>query len=201
VRVQELAVNFTVAGNSPWVKLDYYPCPTNVSILFSEDSGAAVAANLGYIIGDPSSSMAHLVSLSQTTNTITVKDAGPPLGVGFGPNLGHGLAAGDFVELDLPGGTAGFSVTTVTDPFTYTLTSPTSQSLPQQNVMARTAPVVVVGTTDPIFAANPAIPAGGMVARTVLTVRFPVYAVQLQAVTVTTPGVCRLFVMQSGQKS
>jgi hypothetical protein len=202
-RIQQAAFNYTVStaglNGGGWLKCDYHETPFNLSALVSLDTGASLTLALAYILDDWSTGMAHYVSLSQTTTTITVTDSGPPLGIGFGPNLGHGLAVGDAVEIDgIPGAQNLFTVATVTSATVYTLTSTVSQTVAQSNFMVRTGKTLLAGSTgDKIIGSTGAT----ITVRTALAINAPIFALQLQATTVTTPGVARLVTMQAGVSS
>jgi hypothetical protein len=188
------AANFTASGQfAPWLKTDPYPVPFQATLLISQDNAGANPLTLFYVPDDITSGMAHMVSASQTTTTITVIDNGPPLPAAFGGGLGHGLAVGDYVSLDAPFNLTGV-VASVTNATTYTVTSPVSQTIAQQNVNARTGRVVTAGSAgDKIIGANGA----AITARTALTLNSPVYAITIGSTGVfSANAVARLSVLQ-----
>lgn len=204
MRVQQVAAQITAVGQgTPWLFFDFYETPLNLSLLVSQDNGADSTLAVQYILDAAGNDGARAVSLSQSGTTITVVDSGPPLPTTSGGGLGHGLAAGDYVAVDAPPSIKGlYSVTSVTNATTYTLTAGTSQTLPAQLVSVRTGRVITAGafasTGDGIIGADGA----GITVRSSLVVNAPIFAARLLCTTVGgTTGVARLTSMQGGVSS
>jgi hypothetical protein len=136
-RIQTVAVSFTAANQySPWVKHDYYQDPFDVSLAVFFDTALEATLAVQYVLDDQSQTSQRPVTWSQTTTTITVTDYGPttinggPSNAGWGGPFGHGLLAGDMVQL--AGTQAGidglYNVASVTNAHTYTLTTTVSQT-------------------------------------------------------------------------
>jgi hypothetical protein len=202
-RIQQVAANITaaVAGAvfagavTPWIRLDAYTVPFNVSLLVSQDGAGGNTLAIDYVVDDMSNGRNHQVLVNQTTTTITVTDNGFPWTYGAG--LGHGLAVGDMVVLQ--GTQAGvdgvYSVATVPSASTYTLTTTVSQTLVNVQCNANTGKALTAGGTgDKIIGASGA----GITVRTALPVNAPVTAVRLRCTTFAAGAVARLVAIEGG---
>lgn len=205
-RIQQVAVNFTASGQfGPWIKLDWFEPPFDLSILVSEDQGGTNPLTLQYIIDDAGPGMERQVMVTQTTTTITVTDAGPPLPIASGGGLGHGLAAGDFYYLhsttNIGNGSIDglYTVATAPTATTLTLTTAISQSLPAQYATGVGGKLITAGAGgDKIIGANGA----GIVARTALNMTSPIWALRLASTgTFVAAAVARLVTIQGGASS
>ena len=200
MKIQQAAAAITANGQStPWLMLDYRENPFNASLLVNFENGFTGDVALNYIADAMLNDTLRQVSIHQTANTITVEDSGPPIPASAGGNLGHGLAVGDLVQISAsPGGTADgdFTVASVTGQFSYTLTSPVSQTLPTTLVSARAGRIIQAGSTgDKLIGASGASIAG----RLALALNAPVWGVQAVVTTFTTGGVLRLVSLQGGK--
>lgn len=208
-RIQQVAANITAAAASigvpgtvtPWIKHDYYETPFDLSLLITQDNAGANTLAIDYVLGDNSSAMSHQALISQSTTVITVQESGPPIPVAQGGNLGHGLAIGDFVQIQgSPGGVIDgvYSVATVVSATSYTLTSSVSQTLVAFLANVQTGQVVTAGSTgDKIIGASGA----GITARTALPVTAPIIASRLRCTTFSAGAVARLIAVQGGVSS
>lgn len=202
-RIQQVAANITAAvaagvfagAITPWIRLDYYTVPFNVSLLVSQDAAGANTLAVDYVVDDLSNGQNHPVILNQTTTTITVTDSGYPWPYGAG--LGHGLAVGDLVVIQgSQNGVDGiYSVATVPSTTTYTLTSTVSQSLANIQATANVGKALTAGATgDKIIGA----PGATITTRTALPINAPVTAVRLRCTTFSAAAVARLVAIQGG---
>jgi len=212
-RIQQVAANITAAAATiglpgtvtPWLKFDYYEPPFNLSLLVSQDLAGANTLAIDYVLDDPSTAMEHQALISQATTVITVQESGPQIPVSQGGNLGHGLAIGDFVYLhESPGGIIDgvYSVATVTNATTYTLTSSLNQTLAgflgkvaTGKVITAAAPTATGG--DNIIGAKGA----GITARAAIPVSNPIVAARLRCTTFAAPAVARLVAVQGSTSS
>lgn len=208
-RIQQVAASITAAAAAigvpgtvtPWLKLDYYEEPFNLSLLISQDNAGANTLAIDYILDDNSSAMSHQALISQATTVITVQESGPPIPVSQGGSLGHGLAVNDFVQINgSPGGVIDgiYSVATVTNATTYTLTGAVSQTIAAFIGLVQTGKSVTAGAAgDKIIGASGA----GITARTALQVLSPIVAARLRCTTFTAGAVARLLAVQGGESS
>lgn len=208
-RIQQVAANITAAAASigipgtviPWIKHDYYETPFDLSLLITQDNAGANTLAIDYVLGDNSSAMSHQALISQSTTVITVQESGPPIPVAQGGNLGHGLAIGDFVQIQgSPGGIIDgvYSVATVVSATSYTLTGAVSQTIVAFLGNVQTGQVVTAGSTgDKIIGASGA----GITARTALPVTAPIIASRLRCTTFSAAAVARLIAVQGGVSS
>lgn len=208
-RIQQVAANITAAAATigipgtvtPWLKHDYYETPSNIALLITQDGAGANTFAIDYVLDDPSSAMVHQAFISQTTTVITVQESGPPLPVAQGGNLGHGLAIGDYVYLQ--GSPAGiidgvYSVATVTNATTYTLTGAASQTIAGFLGNVQTGKVITAGAAgDKIIGATGA----GITVRTSLVVNAPIVASRLRCTTFAAGAVARYVAIQGGVAS
>ena len=204
MRIQQAVSSFTANGQvGPWLKHDFYETPFDLSLLvaFATGPGATLLAatlSIDYIVDNFCNDGQRQVFASQAgSTTLTIAENGPILPTGFGGGLGHGLVAGDVVEITgTPGGASDgiWPVATVTNATTYTLTttnSPTFTSV----VTATSGRVVTATATDKI------IPIAGVTARTGVNVASPIVASRLHVTAFTTAGLGILVAVQGGVSS
>lgn len=212
-RIQQVAANITAAAATiglpgtvtPWLKFDYYEPPFNLSLLVSQDLAGANTLAIDYVLDDPSTAMEHLALISQATTVITVQESGPQIPVTQGGNLGHGLAIGDFVYLhESPGGIIDgvYSVATVTNATTYTLTGAVSQTVAGFNGKVATGKVITAGAPtaaggDNIIGAKGA----GITTRASIPISNPIVAARLRCTTFAGAAVARLVAVQGSTSS
>lgn len=212
-RIQQVAALITAAAATiglpgtvtPWLKHDYYETPFDLSLLVTQDGAGANTLAIDYILDDPSTAMQHQALISQATTVITVQESGPPLPVAQGGNLGHGLAVGDYVYLQgSPGGIIDgvYSVATVTNATTYTLTVSVSQTIAAflgnvqtGKVITAAAPTATGG--DNIIGAKGA----GITTRAAIPVTSPIVASRLRCTTFAANAVARYVAIQGGVSS
>jgi hypothetical protein len=208
VRIQQAVTNFTAnAQVGPWLRFDYYETPFDLGLLVAYGVGTAgtlLSATLGidYVLDNMTNDGGRQVQISQATTVITVTDAGPllPPTQSSGAGLGHGLAVGDYVQLTgTQGGLAdgGYSVASVTNQTTYTLTSGVSQTLFSQGFVTtgRVMQGAAAGGVDNVIKLAP------VTARTSINVTCPILAARLHVTAFTTAGLGILVAMQGGVSS
>ena len=211
-RIQQVAANITAAAAAiglpgtvtPWLKFDYYEPPFNLSLLVSQDLAGANNLVIDYVLGDPSTAMEHQALVSQATTVITVKESGPPIPVPLGGNLGHGLAIGDYVYLhETPAGVIDgvYSVATVVDAVTYTLTSSVSETLAGFLGKVATGKVITSGSTGDHIIGTTQIPAAGVTVSTSIQVLSPIVAARVRCITFAGAAVARLTAVQGSTSS
>ncbi len=190
--MRQTEVSLSAVGFSAWVPHDVYQTPPAISLICTPSSGANLTYSVQGTGDDVSPNAVRYVGWSQTANTITVTDVGPPARGGT-----HGLSVGDFVLLLNgpdgvgPGGQGvAYSVATVVDAQHYTLTSANSKTA-QGEAQAVTARVFV----------NPLINAvTGVGAKAQAQWGYPVKASRLVVSAVTVAGVVSLVVLQGENK-
>lgn len=192
-RIQQTALNVTAGGLfSPWLRHDYYGEPANIGLAVYFGNGLNSTMAVQFIMDDVE--LQRQVSISQAVNTITIVDPGPPIG-GISGAPGHGLVAGDYVQLSgTPGGTVdgGYNVAAVTNATTYTVTSAVSQTLAQQPANLGSGRVFTHTVLTGIVGLN---------ARSNSNYAFPVWGSRLQVTAFNVAGWCFLVAMQGGRSS
>jgi hypothetical protein len=199
MRIQQAISNFTANGQvGPWLRHDFYEPPFNLTLLVSYGPTSAYTLGIDYVVGNLGNDGARPVFITQTTTTITVVDNGPPIPTFFGGGLGHCLAVGDAVELtNTPGGSVDgiYSVATVVNATSYTLTTGVSQTIVGANATASSGQVLQGTATDKL------IPIAPVTARASVVVLGPIFASRLHVTAFTTGGTAALIAMQGGQPS
>lgn len=124
-------VNLKAIGFSPWVPLDYLQNGFSVGLGFSVSAGASLTAQVEHTFDDLLQNN-HPVQITQATTVITVVDTGfTQQFSGADSAGGHNLSVGDSVQIEgsrVLGMDGLFSVVTVPNNTSYTLTSLVSQS-------------------------------------------------------------------------
>lgn len=122
------------AGFSIPIPVDYKQNAFGIGMAGVPSSGAGLTWSVQHSFDDPGPDGERTVQISQTTTVITVSNdrglARLNAGAAFQYDLGHGLSVGDsvFLKSKVPGVQGHWPVASVTDAFTYTLTSSISQS-------------------------------------------------------------------------
>lgn len=187
-RIAQVSYDFTAINQySPWIIHDYYEAPFNVTLAVYFGTGLSATLAVQYAVDDMGNGGSRVVSISQTTTTITVTDEG-----WSGGSNTHGLAIGDFVQLiGTPGGTVdgGYEVATVTSATVYTLTALVSQTLATQQAKV---------TSGRLFTHSQLT---GLTARANSNYTFPVWASRLTSTAYTSSGYGYLVSMQGSAGS
>lgn len=124
----------TGLGFSIPIPIDYKQNAFGIGMCGIPSSGGVLTWGVQHSFDDPGPDGERGVQVSQTTTVITVSNdrglARLNAGAAYQYDLGHGLSAGDsvFLKSKVAGLQGHFPVATVVDAFTYTLTSPISQS-------------------------------------------------------------------------
>lgn len=124
-------INANALGFTPWVPIDYLQNGFAIGLGFSVSSGASLTATVQHTFDDILQND-HPVIITQATTVITVTDGGftQPYAGAYGLG-GHNLSVGDWVSITgskAPSMDGQYSVTTVPNNTSYTLTSLVSQT-------------------------------------------------------------------------
>lgn len=123
--MRQTEVSLSAAAKSEWVLHDIYQTPPAISLIATLSSGAVLTYSVQGTGDNLSSDAARSINFSQTTTTITVTDSGPLSRSGT-----HGLSVNDYVALlgGPDGALTEYSVASVVNSTTYTVTSATSRT-------------------------------------------------------------------------